>query len=262
MGAHALEFLACPLQLAAIPGADGEVSALAGKLLRHGETKPTRCAGDQDHAVMQVEAGQQPPRQRPRRDPSANTGGGKSETSSQGDAAGKVYQHRRGIALAGGFGLAAAGIGAGIAAWSLARRLLPSLDLHHRVVLITGSSRGLGLAMAQEFARQGAYLAICARDRGELEWARQELERMGAHVLPVVCDVTSDNDVNRMVREVIDHFGRIDVLVNNAGTISVGPLEDQRPPDYQEAMDVMFWGTVYPTLAVLPHMLARRSGRI
>ncbi len=177
-------------------------------------------------------------------------------------AAGKVYQHRRGIALVGGFGLAAAGVGAGIAAWSLARRLFPTLDLHDRVVLITGASRGLGLAMAQEFARQGARLAICARDRGELEWARQELERLGAHVLPVVCDVTSDNDVNRMVRDVIDHFGRIDVLVNNAGTISVGPLEDQRLPDYQEAMDVMFWGTVYPTLAVLPHMLARRSGRI
>src|SRR5581483_4673764 len=97
MGAQALEFLACPLQLAAIPGADGEAGALAGKLLRHGETKPARCAGDQDHAFMEVEGGEQPPRQRPRRDPSANTGRGKSETSNQGDAAAML------VNLASGF---------------------------------------------------------------------------------------------------------------------------------------------------------------
>ena len=65
-----------------------------------------------------------------------------------------------------------------------------------------------------------------------------------------------------MVALVIAHFGEIDILVNNAGVIQVGPLQSQKLEDFQEAMDVMFWSHVYTTLAVMPHMVARRSGRI
>jgi short-subunit dehydrogenase len=65
-----------------------------------------------------------------------------------------------------------------------------------------------------------------------------------------------------MVREALDRLGRIDILINNAGVMTVGPVHVQTLTDYQEAMDTMFWGALYPTLAVLPHMMERRSGRI
>ena len=83
---------------------------------------------------------------------------------------------------------AAVGIGAGIAGWQLYRRMRPGADLSGKVVLITGSSRGLGLAMAEEFARKGARLVICARDQGELDCARLRLTALGNphHQLPSV----------------------------------------------------------------------------
>lgn len=158
-----------------------------------------------------------------------------------------------------GWGLA--GLGAAVAGRALYRRMT-ALDLSGKVVLITGGSRGLGFAMAQEFANEGARLAICARDAEELERARQELEQRGAEVLAIRCDVGRREEVDDMVRQAFARFGSIDVLVNNAGVIQVGPLENQTLEDFREAMDVMFWGVVHPTMAVLPHMRARREGRI
>jgi NAD(P)-dependent dehydrogenase (short-subunit alcohol dehydrogenase family) len=155
-----------------------------------------------------------------------------------------------------------AGVGTGLAAWKLYQRLRTGDSLAGRVVLITGSSRGLGLAMAEEFAAQGARLVICARDQAELERARARLATQGAEVLAVSCDVSVKDDVDSLINEATARFGHIDVLVNNAGVIQVGPLEAQTLMDFQEAMDVMFWGMVYPTLAVLPQMKRRGSGRI
>src|SRR5207237_6701889 len=120
-------------------------------------------------------------------------------------------------------------------------RLHSSENVAGKVALITGASRGLGLAMARELAEQGAVLAICARDSQELEWAREELARSGADVLAIQCDVGNKDDVHRLVREVMSRFGRIDILINNAGVITVGPLPTQSLADYQETMDTMFW---------------------
>ncbi|HEY0754729.1 MAG TPA: SDR family NAD(P)-dependent oxidoreductase [Ktedonobacteraceae bacterium] len=131
-----------------------------------------------------------------------------------------------------------------------------------RVVLITGGSRGLGLALAEECARQGAYLAICARQPEPLERARQKLAEMGAEVLALPCDVGEQEQVERLVAQVLAHFGRIDMLINNAGVIVVGPRKTMTTQDYAEAMKSMFWGTLYPTLAVLPFMLTQKSGHI
>jgi NAD(P)-dependent dehydrogenase (short-subunit alcohol dehydrogenase family) len=130
------------------------------------------------------------------------------------------------------------------------------------VVLITGGSRGLGLLLAEEFARQGCRIAICARDAQELDVARQKLEVRGAEVFAQLCDVADREQVERLVRDVTAHFGRIDTLVNNAGTIQVGPLEVQTLEDFEQAMATIFWGSVYTTLAVLPAMRERRRGRI
>jgi short-subunit dehydrogenase len=155
-----------------------------------------------------------------------------------------------------------AGVGVGLAGWKLYQRVRSGQSVVGRVVLITGSSRGLGLALAEEFAAQGARLVICARDQRELETARARLAARGAEVLAVTCDVTVQDDVQSLVNEATARFGHIDVLVNNAGVIQVGPLEAQTLTDFQEAMDVMFWGTVYPTLAVLPQMRQRGSGHV
>jgi short-subunit dehydrogenase len=157
---------------------------------------------------------------------------------------------------------ALAGVGVGLAGWKVYQRLRSGESMAGRVVLITGSSRGLGLALAEECAAQGARLVICARDRRELETARDRLAGQGTEVLAVTCDVSVQEDVQSLVKEATARFGHIDVLVNNAGVIQVGPLEAQTLTDFQEAMDVMFWGTVYPTLAVLPQMRQRGSGRI
>lgn len=136
------------------------------------------------------------------------------------------------------------------------------IDLHDKVVLITGSSRGFGLVAAREFAAEGAKLVLCARNEADLERARKELEQSGAEVLAVRCDVSDRDQVQNLVARATGHFGRIDVLVNSAGVIVAGPLETQTIKDFEEAMDIMYWGTVYPTLEVLPQMRARKSGRI
>src|SRR3982750_2994633 len=109
--------------------------------------------------------------------------------------------------------LALAGAGAFLATRAVVRKLR-EYDLRDQVVLITGGSRGLGLVMAREFAREGARLAICARDGEELMRARLDLVRRGAQVTAVPCDITDRGQVEEMTRKVLENFGRIDVLVN------------------------------------------------
>lgn len=135
-------------------------------------------------------------------------------------------------------------------------------DLHGQVVLITGGSRGLGLALARELADQGCRLAICARDEAELMHAGKELERRGAEVLAVRCDVADQTDVGRMVAAVEEAFGQVDVLICNAGVMQVGQVTSMELEDFRQAMDIMYWGVLYPILAVLPAMRARKRGRI
>jgi NAD(P)-dependent dehydrogenase (short-subunit alcohol dehydrogenase family) len=153
-----------------------------------------------------------------------------------------------------GFGLAA-----GIAA---ALRPRPEWDLTDHVALVTGGSRGLGLLLARELGRQGCRLALCARDETELARARADLEARGMTVHVGRCDVADRADVERFTADVIRRFGGIDLLVNNAGIINVGPIETMGVADFEEAMRVNFWGMVYPTLAALPVMHAQGGGRI
>jgi len=135
-------------------------------------------------------------------------------------------------------------------------------DLRSQVALITGGSRGLGFLLAREFAREGCRVVICARDEPELERAQADLEADGASVLTFVCNVGERHEVRRLIDDILRIYGRLDVLVNNAGIIQVGPVQNLGIGDFEEAMDVMYWGVLYPTLAALPHMLERRYGRI
>jgi len=131
-----------------------------------------------------------------------------------------------------------------------------------QVVLITGGSRGFGLALARQFASLGCRLALCARDQDELERARHTLSSAGYEAFAFTCDVSDRDQVSSMVEAVSRHYGHIDILVNNAGEILVSPCENLDLADFERAMAVMFWGTLYPSLAVLPSMKLRGQGRI
>jgi NAD(P)-dependent dehydrogenase (short-subunit alcohol dehydrogenase family) len=159
--------------------------------------------------------------------------------------------------------VAAAGIAFGM---GLAARVAPprkaEADFHGAVALITGGSRGLGLALSRELHREGCRLAICARDETELEDARADLERSGAEVLTIPCDVADPAQVAAMIEKVTHHYGRIDILINNAGIIVVAPVEALTRADFERVIAVNFWGVLNPTLEVLPGMRARGSGRI
>ena len=155
-----------------------------------------------------------------------------------------------------------AAAGAGLLALLAARRAGRRYRFRDKVVLITGGSRGLGLVMAREFAKRGALIAICARDREELQRAREDLEDRGAEVFDAVCDIRDQSSVEQMAADVRSRFGRIDVLVNNAGVIQVGPLAAQTQTDFEEAMQVHYWGPYYAMKAVLPDMRRRGEGRI
>jgi short-subunit dehydrogenase len=116
--------------------------------------------------------------------------------------------------------------------------------------------------LARHLAHDGARLALCARDRDELDRAGAELKSMGADVFTVVCDVRNKADVDIMVSEVRQRFEHIDVLINNAGTIAVGPMDTMTLEDYQDAMNIHFWAPLYTVLAIAPEMRTRRQGRI
>ena len=160
-------------------------------------------------------------------------------------------------------GLIVAGAGiAGIAALAAWRRASRRFEFRDKVVLITGGSRGLGLVLARELVTQGAKIAICARDLDELGRAADDLKAYGGEVFYAACDMRHQPEVERLVSQVRMQFGRIDALVNNAGVIQVGPLADQTQQDFEEAMQVHYWGPFYAIQAVLPEMRGRKDGRI
>ncbi|WP_218080633.1 SDR family NAD(P)-dependent oxidoreductase [Anthocerotibacter panamensis] len=135
-------------------------------------------------------------------------------------------------------------------------------DLRGRVVLVTGGSRGLGLALARALAQEGARLALCSRNPEALAEAKRVLGALGAEVFTQVCDVTDPAQVHALVQSVQTQLGPIEVLINNAGVISVGPAVATCLEDYEQLMQTNFWGPLYTTLAVLPQMRARKAGRI
>jgi len=155
----------------------------------------------------------------------------------------------------------ALGIGA-VAAYTALKRQRPEYDFRNKVVLITGGSRGLGLVLARILADEGARIAICARNLEELKRAKVDLEDRGVEVFEFLCDVRNQSEVEQMVEAVCNHYGQIDVLVNNAGVIQVGPLEVQTQKDFEDAMAIHFWGAFYTMQAVLPEMKERGEGRI
>jgi short-subunit dehydrogenase len=148
-----------------------------------------------------------------------------------------------------------------LATKSLTRKKV-EFDFSEKTILITGGSRGLGLTMAKMFLQKKAKVAICARDRDELDLAEKELLKIGSSVMAITCDVTKKDQVKAMVRSINKTYGHLDVLVNNAGNFHVGPMEAMDYQDFDEALDTHFWAPLHTTLAILPQMKKNGGGRI
>ena len=141
-------------------------------------------------------------------------------------------------------------------------RLRARYPLRNKVVVITGGSRGLGLAMAREFARHGAHLALLARDGEELQRAVADLLPFRAQVSTWPCDLRESQEVERTISSIAEKYGCIDVLVNNAGIMLVAPLEAMAKEDFEEAMQVHFWAPYHVTMAALPYLKRNSESRI
>ncbi len=156
---------------------------------------------------------------------------------------------------------------AGVAAAAIAYAFFPRHIKPGQVVVITGGSRGLGFALAQRFGRAGSKLVLCSRKDDELESARASLLASGAvqdedDILIVSADLTDQDQAAGVIAAAINTFGRLDILINNAGIIEVGPVENQSLEAYDRAMATNFFAALYTTYAAMPSMLARGSGAI
>src|SRR5438093_930819 len=148
-------------------------------------------------------------------------------------------------------------------AWLIARfSRTARYPLHDKVVLITGGSRGLGLVLARHLCARGSNVAIIARDPDELMRAKTDLVPRGGKVLTIECDLLDAGQIESAVQKIIDRFGKIDVLINNAGIIEVGPLEHLTREDFERAMRLHFWAPFELISQVVPEMRIWGGGRI
>jgi len=137
------------------------------------------------------------------------------------------------------------------------------LGLKGKVALVTGGSKGIGKAIARGLADEGAKVAICARGKGDLDHAIADISKStGGEIVAVAGDLTRESDVQKIVDATIGRFGRIDILINNAGAAPGGLLLDLTEEDWQTALQLKFMGYVRCMKAVIPHMLKQGGGRI
>jgi short-subunit dehydrogenase len=148
---------------------------------------------------------------------------------------------------------------AGIVLW---RRLVGRYSFANKVAIVTGGSRGLGLAIARQLVRQGAKVAILARDHDELIRAKNGFGENSESVTTWSCDVKNDSAVQSTIHEIAETLGTIDLLVNNAGEIVVGPLASMKRQDFEDALNIHFWAPFSLISATLPYLKQHGDGRI
>lgn len=135
--------------------------------------------------------------------------------------------------------------------------------LSGKVVLLTGASHGIGKAMAWGLAEAGADLVVVSRTGDEIEAVAADLRTLGREVLPIVADVSSRAAVEEMGRRALAHFGRVDVLINNAGIQgAAGRVWEVDPEAWHRTIEVNLWGTFLCCRTILPAMISRRRGKI
>src|SRR5437667_5782843 len=147
--------------------------------------------------------------------------------------------------------------------WAIVRLIRTArYPLRDKVVVITGGSRGLGLVLARYVCARGGHVALIARDPEELARAKADLAPRGGKVLTIQCDLLDTGQIQSAVRQIIDRFSKIDILINNAGIIEVGPLEHLRPEDFDRAMRLHFWAPFELISQIVPEMRIWGGGRI
>lgn len=156
----------------------------------------------------------------------------------------------------------AAGALSGGLALSRFLRARRAIHFGGKSVVIFGGSRGLGLVIARELVAEGARVTLAARDQDELERAQADLSARGRTPSIVCCDIRDRESVDAAILHVIAEHGLIDVLINDAGVIEVGPFEHMSVADFEDALSTHFWGPLFSILAALPHMRQRGAKRI
>ena len=147
--------------------------------------------------------------------------------------------------------------------WAIVRFIRTArYPLRDKVVVITGGSRGLGLVLARYVCARGGNVALIARNPEELARAKADLAPHGSVVITIECDLLDSEQIRSAVRRIIDRFGKIDILINNAGIIEVGPLEHMRPEDFDRAMRLHFWAPLELISQIVPEMRIWGGGRI
>jgi len=130
-----------------------------------------------------------------------------------------------------------------------------------KVALVTGGSRGLGLELARQICARGGKVALIARDSEELARAKTDLDRFATEVLTIQCDLLETAQIQSAVQQILQRFGKINILINNAGTIEIGPIEHMQLKDFDRSMRLHFWAPFILYLLLAPHMRAN-GGRI
>ena len=136
------------------------------------------------------------------------------------------------------------------------------MNFKNKVVVITGASSGIGEAAAEQFAKRGANLVLVARRKDKLEQVEQKLSKYSIKILIQVCDVSDKLQVKQMSEKVIEIFSRIDVLVNNAGFVIYGKVEELSIEDIESQMKTNYFGTINCTKHFLPYFLKQNSGHM
>ncbi|MFW5706031.1 MAG: SDR family oxidoreductase, partial [Bacteroidota bacterium] len=136
------------------------------------------------------------------------------------------------------------------------------MQFTNRVVVITGASSGIGEALVHEFAGRGAAVVAAARSYDKLEWLQKEIAKNGGKIWPVKTDVSNEEDCRNLIAQSIEKYGKIDVLINNAGISMRALFEDLDLDVIRKLMDVNFWGTVYCSKFALPHLLKTRGSLV
>ncbi len=139
---------------------------------------------------------------------------------------------------------------------------MSSNPFEKKVAIVTGASLGIGRATVLALAEQGASVALASRNGEALSTLAEELKHQGRHALVIPTDVTQREEVEALVREVVAQWGRVDILISNAGEYIRAPITDLDPATIQRSLDINFFGGVYCVKAVLPHMLKQKSGHI
>jgi NADP-dependent 3-hydroxy acid dehydrogenase YdfG len=134
--------------------------------------------------------------------------------------------------------------------------------LEGRVALVTGASSGIGEAAAQALAAAGAAVAVSARRAERLQELVGRIEAAGGRSLALPGDVTDEAEAQKSVSATVQTLGRLDILVNSAGIIQAGQIENANTAEWRRVMDVNFFGTLYPCKAAIPHMRAAGGGDI